>query len=130
MAKFKELDKVCCDKFGVSMGGVNEYLNCLNNVRFAPDRDEVLQRLVKYVGIYQRIEYNPQSLRRSVEISKSDVAWLAKFKVRVQKKKDPISVYLRKAKRFVFRRKLVRALIFILIAALVIGGVVAFLLLK
>ena len=126
IAKFKELDRTCCDKFGVHVGGVNEYMSCLNNVRFAPNRDEVLQRLVKYGSIYQRIEYNPQDKRRTLGLTKEDVKWLTSFKKLVQKKKDPISVYLRKARRFALRRKMTRILIGVLAAALVIAGVALF----
>ena len=124
--KFKELDRTCCEKFGVHVGGVNEYMSCLNNVRFAPNRDEVLQRLVKYGSLYQRIDYNPQDKRRSLGITKEDVKWLTTFKKLVQKKKDPISIYLRKARRFAFRKKLTRILIISLVAALAVAAVVLF----
>ena len=130
LAKFKELDRTCCEKFGVHVGGVNEYMSCLNNVRFAPNRDEVLQRLVKYGSIYQRVDYNPQDKRRSLGITKEDVKWLASFKKLVQKKKDPISVYLRKARRFAFRRKMTRILIISLIGALIVAGIALFFILK
>ena len=47
-AGYIELDRDCCEKFGVSSGGVTEYINRLNNARFAPGRDDVLPRLVRY----------------------------------------------------------------------------------
>ncbi|MBR2650870.1 MAG: hypothetical protein IKD45_04350 [Clostridia bacterium] len=46
-----ELDKLCCENFGIRAGGVTEYINRLSNIRFAPGRDEVLPHLVKFRNI-------------------------------------------------------------------------------
>ena len=126
---FIELDKLCCEKFGVASNGVTEYINRLNNARFAPNRDEVLPQLVKYRNLRNRFAHEPQALRKSSDIAKADVKWVAKFKKSTKKKKDPISKYLKKARRFARRRKLGKFLL-----TLVILGAVAvasyFLLLK
>ena len=54
--RYMELDKVCCDKFGVATGhGVVEYIHRLSNARFAPGRDDALARLVKYSNIHKRL---------------------------------------------------------------------------
>ena len=50
LSSYIELEKTCCEKFGVPTGGVTEYINRLNNARFAPGRDEALPRLVRYRG--------------------------------------------------------------------------------
>ena len=105
LANFLELDKLCCEKFGVASNGVTEYINRLNNARFAPDRDEVLPRLVKYRNLRNRFAHEPQAIRKCDDIAKSDVKWVAKFKKSVKGKKDPISKYLKKARRFARRRK-------------------------
>ena len=120
---FLELDKLCCDKFGVAVNGVTEYINRLNNARFAPDRDEVLPRLVKYRNLRNRFAHEPQAIRKCDDIAKADIKWVAKFKKSAKKKKDPISKYLKKARRFARRRKFGRFLLILLIlAALAVAG--------
>ena len=39
LTEYMELDKICCEKFGVSTGGATEYINRLTSARFAPCRD-------------------------------------------------------------------------------------------
>ena len=120
---FIELDKLCCEKFGVASNGVTEYVNRLNNARFAPNRDEVLPQLVKYRNLRNRFAHEPQALRKTSDIAKSDIKWVAKFKKSVKKKKDPISKYLKKARRFARKRKFGRSLLVILsLAALAVAG--------
>ena len=123
LANFLELDKLCCEKFGVASNGVTEYINRLNNARFAPDRDEVLPRLVKYRNLRNRFAHEPQAIRKCDDITKADIKWVANFKKSVKKKKDPISKYLKKARRFARKRKFGRSLLVILIlAALAVAG--------
>ena len=110
---FLELDKLCCEKFGVATNGVTEY----NNARFAPDRDEVLPRLVKYRNLRNRFAHEPQAIRKCDDINKEDVKWVTKFKKATKKKNDPISKYLKKARRFARRRKLRKVLLVVLIIA-------------
>ena len=116
---FIELDKLCCEKFGVASNGVTEYINRLNNARFAPNRDEVLPELVKYRNLRNRFAHEPQALRKTSDIAKSDIKWVAKFRKSVKKKKDPISKYLKKARRFARRRKLGKLVLVALIVAAV-----------
>ena len=120
---FLELDKLCCEKFGVATNGVTEYINRLNNARFAPNRDEVLPRLVKYRNLRNRFAHEPQAIRKCDDIAKADIKWVAKFKKSAKKKKDPISKYLKKARRFARKRQFGRSLLVILIlAALAVAG--------
>ena len=121
LTRYMELDKTCCEKFGVATGGVTEYINRLNNARFAPGRDDVLPKLVRYRNIRNRFAHEPQALRSTDEIDKNDIKWVLSFRHDVQKKKDPISRYLRKARRFARRRKIVR----IAVTVGVISAVVA-----
>lgn len=125
---FIELDKLCCEKFGVASNGVTEYVNRLNNARFAPNRDEVLPQLVKYRNLRNRFAHEPQALRKTSDIAKADVKWVAKFKKSVKKKKDPISKYLKKARRFARRRKLRKLLLALIVLGLAAAAAYFFLL--
>ena len=120
---FIELDKLCCEKFGVASNGVTEYVNRLNNARFAPNRDEVLPELVKYRNLRNRFAHEPQALRKSDDIAKADFKWVKKFKKTVKGKKDPISKYLKKARRFARRRKAGKIFLTLLILAAAAVGV-------
>ena len=125
---FLELDKLCCEKFGVATNGVTEYINRLNNARFAPNRDEVLPRLVKYRNLRNRFAHEPQAVRKCDDLTKADVKWVGKFKKSVKGKKDPISKYLKKARRFARRRKFGKfVLVLLLLAALAVAGYFLFL---
>lgn len=106
---FIALDKVCCAKFGVSTGGVTDYVNRLINSRFAPGRDDALPKLVRYTNIRNRLAHEVGALKQLDEVTKNDVKWLREFEKTVLKKKDPISLYLRKARRYARRKKLRRA---------------------
>ena len=124
---FLELDKLCCEKFGVATNGVTEYINRLNNARFAPNRDEVLPRLVKYRNLRNRFAHEPQAIRKCDDITKADVKWVVKFKKSVKGKKDSISKYLKKARRFARKRKFGKVLLVLLIvAALAAAGFILF----
>ena len=119
LAKYIELDRNCSDKFGVTTGGVTEYINRLNNASLAPGRDEALPRLVKYRNLRNKLAHEVGALRRMDEITKQDVAWIVKFNRMLMRKRDPISAYLRQARRYVRMRKLRRVAIVGLIFMLV-----------
>ncbi len=124
LAGYNELDKDCSEKFGVTNGGVTEYINRLNNARFAPGRDDVLPRLVRYRNIRNKFAHESDALRKSDEVTKVDVKWIRSFNRDVMKKRDPISLYLRKARKYARRRKIRRwayVLLFATIAALSIA---------
>lgn len=121
LAGYIELDRDCCEKFGVSTGGITEYINRLNNARFAPGRDEVLPRLVRYRNTRNKLAHETDALRKTDEVTKVDVKWLRSFNKDIIKKRDPISLYLRKARKYARRRKLRRwiyVVLFAIIAAL------------
>ena len=120
LASYMELDKDCCDKFGVTTGGVTEYINRLNNARFAPGRDDVLPRLVRYRNLRNKFSHEVGALRRVDEITKVDVHWIRAFNRDLLKKRDPISAYLNQARRYVRRRKL-RRFVYGAAAVLIIG---------
>lgn len=118
---FIEVDKTCSTKFGVSGSGVNEYITRLRNSRFAQGRDEVLSRLTKYLNLRNRLAHEAGALSQIDEISKEDVKWLESFEKSLEKKKDPISLYLRKARRYAKRRKALKVVLTIGIIALVLA---------
>ena len=103
---YLELDRLSCERFGCKSGGVTEYINRLNNARFAPDRDEVLPKLVNYRKIKYRFASEPEALKKSDEISKADVDWMRRFVKYFKKKKDPIATYVKRARRYMRMRKL------------------------
>ena len=124
LASYIELDKNCCEKFGVSSGGVTEYINRLINARFAPGRDDVLPSLVKYRNLRNRMVHESGELEGQDEVTKQDVRWLQSFKSSVSRKRDPISLYLRKARSYVRMRGFIRVLA-IVGAVLIVGGIIA-----
>ena len=131
LASYIELDKDCCEKFGVAAGGVTEYINRLNNARFAPNREEVLPRLVRYRNLRNKMAHEIGSLRKLNEVTKADITWIRKFDKDITKKKDPISSYLKRARRYARRRRLKRYLTAgAAICAVIIGIVVYFTLIK
>ena len=121
---YNELEALCCEKFGVATGGVAEYINRLNNAKFAPDRDEVLPRLVRYRNINKRFVFEPSAVkdRKNNDVAKADVKWINGFTKDVQKKKDPIAKYLKKARRYARSKKFWKGFWTIVIILLVIGG--------
>lgn len=123
---YMELDKNCCDKFGVATGGITEYINRLNNARFAPGREDALPRLVKYRNIRNKIAHELGSIRKINDISKVDIAWLRKFNKDIVKRKDPISLYLKRARRYARRRRIKRYVTAAAILLSVILGVVLY----
>ena len=130
LSAYMELDKDCCEKFGVTTGGVTEYINRLNNARVAPGRDDVLPRLVRYRNLRNKFAHEVGAVRRVDEITKVDVNWLRAFDRDVVKKRDPISSYLRKARKFARRRKLRRKLYLAAAGIIVILAVVVYFLLR
>ncbi len=116
---YSELDKACCEKFGISVGGVTEYINRLNNARFAPDRDEVLPKLVNYRNVRNAFVEDANELRKNGELNKDDLKWVKSFQKDLKKKNDPISVYLKKAKKYASRRKFGKFLLTVVIVAAV-----------
>ena len=130
LASYITLDKDCCEKFGVATGGVTEYINRLNNARFAPGREDALPRLVRYRNIRNKMAHEIGSLTRANEVTKSDVAWLRKFDKDIIKRKDPISAYLKRARRYARRRRIKKYLTVGAASLAVILGIIVFFLLK
>lgn len=130
LASYITLDKDCCEKFGVATGGVTEYINRLNNARFAPGREDALPRLVRYRNIRNKMAHEIGSLTRANEVTKADVAWLRKFDKDIIKRKDPISAYLKRARRYARRRRIKKYLTVGAASLAVILGIIVFFLLK
>ena len=131
LSSYIELDKNCCDKFGVSAGGVTEYINRLGNARFAPGREEALPRLVRYRNIRNKMAHEQGALRKTNEVTKADLKWIREFDKDITKRRDPISKYLRRARRYARRRKIQKyATAFAIAAAFIIGVVALALIIK
>jgi len=125
---FMDIERLCCDKFGLASGGVTEYISRLNNARFAPDRDEVLPKLVRYRNLRNRFAHEPGAVKKSDELGKDDIKWVSRFRSDLSRKKDPISRYLRQAWWYSFFRRARNALLIILGIAVVVLGIVVYLL--
>lgn len=131
LASYIELDRNCCEKFGVSVGGVTEYVNRLNNARFAPGREEALPRLVRYRNIRNKMAHELGTIRKTNDVTGADLKWIRTFNKDITKRRDPISKYLKKARRYARRRKIQKYVtVFAIIAAFIIGIVTYFLLTK
>ncbi len=131
LASYIELDRNCCEKFGVSVGGVTEYVNRLNNARFAPGREEALPRLVKYRNIRNKMAHELGSIRKTNDVTRADLKWIRTFNKDITKRRDPISKYLKKARRYARRRRIQKYVTaFAIIAAFIIGIVTYILLTK
>ncbi len=119
---YAQMESQCQEKFGVSAGGVDEYVKRLESARFAPDREDVLGKLSAYQHISQRFENEPNAARTIKELEKNDVQWVKKFGDSLKKKNDPISRYLKSARKYVRGRKIRRAILTILIILIVLAG--------
>jgi len=118
-----ELDNLCSQKFGVKHGGVTEYINRLIKARFAPGRDDVLPKLVGYRNLRNRLVHETGELSSGDQLTRDDVKWLTRFTSLVAKKKDPISVYLRKARSYLRMRGFIRVLCVIGTVAIIAAAI-------
>ncbi len=122
---YVELDNKCCDKLGVKAGGVTEYINRLESARFAPKRDETLDALNRYRNLRNVLSNDAKAIKKNKILTKNDLKWIKKFIKSLGKKKDSISSYLKKARKYVRSRKFKKVLIAVGVVALVAGGAVA-----
>lgn len=122
---YAAMDAKCCEKFGVAANGVEEYVKRLESARFAPNRDEVLGKLNAYKALAARFAEEPNAVRHIKEVQKADVQWAKKFAASLKKKKDPISRYLKSARRYARGRKNRRIFLTILILLVLAGAAVA-----
>ena len=121
---FVELDSNCCDKLGVKAGGVTEYINRLESARFAPKRDEVLEALNKYRNVRNVLAHDAKAIKKNKILIKRDLKWIKKFIKALKRKKDPISAYLRKARKYARRRKAKKVVLWLLVIAAVAAAAV------
>ena len=124
---YVELDNRCCDRLGVKAGGVTEYINRLESARFAPKRDEVLDALNKYRNVRNVLAHDAKAIKKNKILIKRDLKWIKKFIKSLKRKKDPISAYLRKARKYARRKKAKKVILWLLViaaaaAAVLFGG--------
>ena len=122
---YLELDKACAKLLEVSRGGATAYINKLAELRFAPERSEVLPRLLKYRKIRNILAHEEDAFSEVDEITKADIKWLNQFTSGVNKKRDPVSRYERKARIYgVWSKvKLVLGILILLALALVVVSI-------
>ncbi|GEM_PF-3995592 len=126
---YAQLDNACGKKFGLSSGGVTEYIDRLDRARFAPERNETLQVLNQYRELRNTLVHDSIQMKRGNVIQKADIRWVLDFAKKLNAQKDPISAYLKKARNLVKRRKnkkrakkVFGVFFFILILLLIIAG--------
>ena len=124
---YLELDKICAQRLEINRGGVSAYIGRLVELRFAPNRSEVLPRLLKYRKLRNIIAHEEGAFAELDEITKADVVWLNRFARSVSRGSDPVSRYERKARNYALWRRLRVAFIFIIALAVL---AVAFVILK
>ena len=122
---YLELDKACAKLLEVSRGGATAYINKLAELRFAPERSEVLPRLLKYRKIRNILAHEEDAFSEVDEITKADIKWLNQFTSGVNKKRDPVSRYERKARIYgVWSKvKLVLGILILLALAVVVVSI-------
>jgi hypothetical protein len=121
---FVELDSNCCDKLGVKAGGVTEYINRLESARFAPKRDEVLDALNKYRNVRNVLAHDAKAIKKNKILIKRDLKWIKKFIKSLKRKKDPISAYLRKARKYARRKKSKKVILGVVVIAAIAAAAV------
>jgi hypothetical protein len=123
---YLELDKICAQRFDISKGGVSAYIGRLVELRFAPERSEVLPKLIQYRNMRNVIAHEPDALSDLGEITKDDIRWINNFARSITYKRDPVSRYERKAKRYAIWRKVRLVLIALgIVAAAVVAIIIA-----
>ena len=123
---YVELDSHCCDRLGVKAGGVTEYINRLESAKFAPKRDETLDSLNKYRNVRNILANDLKAIKKSKILTKYDLKWIKKFNKTLKKKKDPISAYLKKARKFARNRKFKKTILWtLLLGAAAVGALIA-----
>lgn len=124
LSRYVLLEEECTKKFGLQSGGVNEYVERLNNTRYAPHRDEVLSSLVRLRNLHNKLAATTDAPPQPTELCRADLEWVSDFYKQLKKKRDPLSVYLHKARSYARHRKTRRILLFLLIALILIGALV------
>ena len=119
---YLELNKVCARRLDISRGGVSAYIGRLVEYRFAPERNEVLSRLIRYRNYRNVIAHEENAIADLSEMTKADIRWLNKFARSVSAKRDPVSRYERKARIFSVWRKVRLVLIALLAISIVVAG--------
>ena len=117
-----KVDKVCCAKLGVERGGVSAYINKLTNNRFAPDREETLERLINLRNARNALAHEEDAMGTYKQVTRQDVKWLQNFERELIRKKDPISLYLRRARGYVRRRNVLAIIAVLALAAADVVG--------
>ena len=56
-------------------GGVTVYINKLVELRFAPERSEVLPKLVRYRNMRNRLVHE-KNASKVIDVSKKDINWI------------------------------------------------------
>ena len=125
LTAYIELDKTCCRRFDIKSGGVSSYINKLVHERFAPEREEILPRLIRYRNLRNKLAHDEGALNGITEIEKNDLKWIQSFTKTVSRRKDPISIYEGKSERDAKGKKIGNIFKIALLAIVAIIAVIA-----
>lgn len=98
LTAFIELEGACNGLLGTKRGGVSEYINRLNEFKSNPDIKELSKKLITYRSIRNKLAHEEGALSDIRDIDRSDVRWLANFKKKIKKERDPLSLCIRREK--------------------------------
>ena len=94
-----ELEASCNVMLGMRRGGVTEYINRLMGMRTAPNREEILPKLITYRNLRNKISHENGALTSLKDIERSDIRWIKDFVKSMHKRRDPVSIYIKKSKK-------------------------------
>ena len=76
-----------------------------------------LDRLNKYRNVRNILSHDSKEIKKNKILTKYDLKWIKKFNKSLKRKKDSISAYLRKARKYARRRKLKKVILVVLVLA-------------
>ena len=99
LTAYIELEASCNVLLGTRRGGVTEYINRLMGLRSAPNREDILPKLINYRNIRNRIAHENGALSNLKIVDKGDIRWIKDFAKKIQKRRDPISLYVKSCEK-------------------------------
>ena len=126
-AAFEALALACNTRFGLTKGGVDEYLARLSKIRVADaDRDEVKAKLLASKSAYALLKAGSEP---EAPVTKDDARFLENLADDIANKKDPLMNFIHTAKKYIRRREtgkfFIRLGLWLLVAAVVTGAYLA-----
>ena len=111
--EFKRLDKICREIYGVSQGGVTNYIEDMKSVsafesKEIPSWDSDLKFLIKMRHIRNQLSHGIDTMNLPM-CGQSDILWLKDFYNRILEQSDPIALLYQRRKEKAARTKTSRS---------------------